>query len=512
MKMNFKDILTNKEVITNNDILTINYITATGKGCFKLLMPAKFPTTAATMKIIIDMLLKAEVPEAEARPLYDYLTKCVEALKDFRELAKKVDEPGDVAQVTNEIKRYNANIEALCKYFKFEAAEDPEAVKLQKVEVVKQGTKNGKKFVENRTGKKFVKYGHTFHVYKEPKGDCYIIIPCCGIAALAYNGGIAEAPEHITKDLITKLDKLNFKELNKAFVEVLEGAENVVINEDINIIYNDETTAPAEEAPRPEAVENETTAPATAEETENKPRPHAEVAPDPDINNAINLCDTNYCYTIIAEPHGCYTVIGQNTAIFKYISIRIDSTGAIQLYSNGKNNYTENKYFHNDNTVLLYDLYEKLFALDLLPHYEPTETTRENIKGIYNRHTTPRPQPPYYIAVIPEAMNHTTTGDSTPASLKRANIPPRPNKRHTTPYNRRQQPNKGILYHYNAIQGHYSPVGLYNGINRHIATLQGYTRTYHAQTAPPGLYATGDRKAGIIRAQTMPNLLYHDTC
>lgn len=396
MKMNFKDILTNKEVITNNDILTINYITATGKGCFKILMPAKFPTTAAAMKIFIDMFLKAEDPEAEARPLYDYLTKCVEALKDFRELAKKVDKPGDVAQVTAEIKKYNANIEALCKYFKFEAAEDPEAVKMHKVEVVKQGTKNGKKFVENRTGKKFVKYGHTFHVYKEPKGDCYIIIPCCGIAALAYNGGIAEAPEHITKDLITKLDKLNFKELNKAFVEVLEGAENVVINEDINIIYNDETTAPAEAvevltAEKPEAAENETTAPATAEETENKPRP----------------------------------------------------------------------------------------------------------------------QPPVYIAMVYYGFaenNHTTTGDSTPARLKRANIPPRPNKRHTTPYNRRQQPNKGILYPYNAIQGHYSPAGLYSDI-------KDYTRAYHAQTAPPGLYATGDSlKAGIIRAQTMPNLLYHDTC
>jgi hypothetical protein len=408
MKMNLKDILANNEIITKDDILTINYTTATGKGCFKLLMPAKFPTTAATMKTIIDMFLKAEDPEAEARPLYDYLKKCVEALKDFRELTKKVDKPGDVAQVTAEIKKYNANIEALCKYFKFEAAEDPEAVKLQKVEVVKQGTKNGKKFVENRTGKKFVKYGHTFHVYKEPKGDCYIIIPCCGIAALAYNGGIAEAPEHITKDLITKLDKLNFKELNNAFIEVLEGAENVVINEDINIIYNDETTAPAEAvevatAEKPEAAENETTAPATAEETENKPRPRAEVTTAP-----------------------------------------------------------------------------------------------------------PRPQPPVYIAMVyygfAEAMNHATTGDSTPASLKRANIPPRPNKRHTTPYNRRQQQNKGILYPYNAIQGHYSPAGLYSGI-------KDYTRAYNAQTAPPGLYATGDSlKAGIIRAQTMPHLDYYDTC
>lgn len=411
MKLDFNYILTNKEIISKNDILTINYITATGKGCFNVLMPAKFPATAHDMNIFIDMFYKAENPEAEARPLYDYLIKCVEALKDFRELAKKVNEPANVAQVTNEIKRYNANLEKLCKAFKFEAAEDPEAVKMKKVEVVKQGTKNGKKFVENRTGKKFVKYGHIFHVYKEPKGDCYIIIPCCGIAAIAYNGGIAEAPEHITKDLITKLDKLNFKELNKAFIEVLEGAENVVINDDIYIIYNDETTAPAEvteEAPRPEAVEvataekseaaeNETTAPATAEETENKPRP-------------------------------------------------------------------QNK-------------------------------------------------PPYYIATIPEAMNHATTGDSTPARLKRANIPPRPNKRRITSYNRRQQPNKGILYHYNAIQWHYNPAGLYSGINRHIATLQDYTRAYHAQTAPPGLYATGDSlKAGIIRAQTMPNLSYHDTC
>jgi hypothetical protein len=376
-------------------------------------MPAKFPATAHDMNIFIDMFYKAENPKETARTLYDYLTKCVEALKDFRELAKKVNEPANVAQVTNEIKRYNANLEKLCKAFKFEAAEDPEAVKMKKVEVVKQGTKNGKKFVENRTGKKFVKYGHVFHAYKEPKGNCYIIIPCCGIAAIAYNGGIAEAPEYITKDLITKLDKLNFKELNKAFIEVLEGAENVVINDDIYIIYNDETTAPAEvteEAPRPEAVEvataekteaaeNETTAPATAEETENKPRPRAEVTTAP-----------------------------------------------------------------------------------------------------------PRPQPPYYIAVIPEAMNHTTTGGSTPASLKRANIPPRQNKRRITSYNRRQQPNKGILYHYNAIQGHYSPAGLYSSI-------KGYTRAYNAQTAPPGLYATGDSlKAGIIRAQTMPNLLYHDTC
>ena len=401
MKLDFNYILTNKEIISKNDILTINYITATGKGCFNVLMPAKFPATAHDMNIFIDMFYKAENPEAEARPLYDYLTKCVEALKDFRELAKKVNEPANVAQVTNEIKRYNANLEKLCKAFKFEAAEDPEAVKMKKVEVVKQGTKNGKKFVENRTGKKFVKYGHIFHVYKEPKGDSYIIIPCCGIAAIAYNGGIAEAPEHITPDLIAKMDKLNFKKMNDDFLEVLEGAENVVINDDIYIIYNDETTAPAEvteEAPRPEAVEV-----ATAEETENKPRPRAEV------------------------------------------------------------------------------------------------TTAQ-----------PRPQPPVYIAIVyygfAEAMNHATTGDSTPARLKRANIPPHPNKRRITSYNRRQQPNKGILYHYNAIQGHYSPAGLYSDI-------KGYTRAYNAQTAPPGLYATGDSlKAGIIRAQTMPNLLYHDTC
>ena len=138
--------------------------------------------------------------------------------------------------------------------------------------------------------------------------------------------------------MIEKLKKINFKQLHNDFIELLTGAENIVLNDDLNAPAPAQETkpepapaAPADNTPaRPEEKTTEK-APATPAEptTENKPAP----VPDPDINNAINIIDNNYKYTIIAGPHNRYDVIAQTSAApLKMFSIAIDAGGRIQVY------------------------------------------------------------------------------------------------------------------------------------------------------------------------------------
>ena len=106
--LDFNYILKHNDIISNDDILTINYTTATGKGCFTVLMSAKFPTTAHNMKLFNEMFLKAENPEETARPLYNYLTKCADFLKNLRNKIQGVtdQEKKDRTELTNIIKKF----------------------------------------------------------------------------------------------------------------------------------------------------------------------------------------------------------------------------------------------------------------------------------------------------------------------------------------------------------------------------------------------------------------------
>lgn len=245
-------------------VLNIDYKTDTGRGRFIINNLQQFlPAAPGKMKTLIDICLKAEAPQEPAGVLYNYLQACAEHLTAIRNKIDPVTDQDkkDRAQLTNEIKRYNNNIEALRKYFDFAPAEDQNATKMQKVEVLtlKYDPAGRAYKAENHTGKRFIKGGRVFHVYKV-KTLTYIIIPCCGLPVLTYEGDIKAAPEYITADILEKLEKIDYIELNIKLFDIIENAENIVLNEDLTL------PAPAaDEVARPEApATNET--PAAAEE------------------------------------------------------------------------------------------------------------------------------------------------------------------------------------------------------------------------------------------------------
>ena len=138
MKLNINDILYNA-FMEENTTLTIDYTTASGAGKFTINnMRDVFPMAAGKMKIIIDMINRAADPMQPATVLYNYLKKCADYLTELRAKIDGIndEEKNERAQLTNAIKKYTANIETLCKYFEFERATDPDAVKMTKTEVV----------------------------------------------------------------------------------------------------------------------------------------------------------------------------------------------------------------------------------------------------------------------------------------------------------------------------------------------------------------------------------------
>lgn len=404
-----KDILRHNEIISNNDILEVNYTTNTGRGCFRVYMPDRFPTTAHNMKLFINIFQKAGNPEEAARGLYEYLKKCSDFLTMLRDrtLTDTDQEKKDRAALTNQIKKYNNNIEALCKTFNFETVQDTNAVKMSKVEVVADRLEGGRRKAVNRTGYKFNKGGYTWHVYKENK-TCFVIVPCCGLSIANYTGDIKAAPEYITDYIINLMNNgtLKLKAAHDHFMDIIKDSDNIVLNDDIKAPETapatSEAVTPEEKEPAPAAApeEIETEKEATAAPEEVKEAPAPEVAPDPDINNAINVYDNEYIYTIIARPHGSYDVIAQCTATFTYLSIIVNAAGAVCHYRSNNRGYCNEKYYNNENVKMLYGLYEKLKKPGLLPEYTPTNGTRKNIKEIYNRHVTPDHKKPLYYAII----------------------------------------------------------------------------------------------------------------
>lgn len=383
--INFKDILNHNGITTPEDILTIDYITDTGRGCFVVSLPDRFPTTAHNMKLFIDMFLKAGNPEETARGLYEYLKKCSDFLTDFRNRIEGINdtEKKDRAALTAAIKKYTANIETLCKTFNFDAVQDENAIKMQKTEVVTviyDRAKNAPVAV-NKTGYRFTKAGRVFHVYKENK-TVFVIVPEVGQAVATYTGDIKTAPEYITALLLEKLAKIDLIPLYNKLMDIIKESDNIILNNDIK-----SPATPEEKEPAPAAVpevDQTATAPTEANQEPETARP--EPVKDPDINNAINIYDNDDKYIIIAAPHGRYDVICQDTYSYFTMSITVNNSGVIERYYNGTRTYYKDKYFKNEGVTLLYDLYKRLLTLGLLPEYKPSDTTRDNIKGIYNRH------------------------------------------------------------------------------------------------------------------------------
>lgn len=389
--INYKDILDFNGITTPEDILTIDYTTDTGRGRFVVSLPDRFPTTAHNMKLFIDMFLKAGNPEETARALYDYLKKCNDYLTDFRNRIEGINdtEKKDRAALTAAIKKYTANIEALCKVFNFDTVQDENAIKMQKTDVVTviyDHTKNAPVAV-NKAGYRFTKAGRVFHVYKDTK-TVYIIVPEVGQAVATYTGDIKTAPEYITARLLEKLAKIDLIPLYNNFMEILKESDNIILNNDIKTPETAPAT-PEEKEPAPAAVpEADQTATAPTEANQAPETPHPDVVKDPDIYNAINIYDNDDKYIIIAAPHGRYDVICQNTYTYFTMSITVNNSGVIERYYNGTRTYYKDKYFKNEGVTLLYDLYKRLLTLGLLPEYKPSDTTRNNIKVIYNRHNT----------------------------------------------------------------------------------------------------------------------------
>ena len=265
--------------------LNIEYRTETGRGRFTINnMIDFFPVPAGKIKVIIDILKKAAAPQEPARVLYDHLRRCAEHLSTLRDKQDGAtdDSKNTRAELTNAIKKYNANIDALTKIFDFEKVADNNAVKMSKCEVVALVYDPVKKYkLVNYTGKRFIKGGRVFHVYK--KGPvCCVIVPACGLACVQYTGAITTAPEYITPELLEKISKFDFTEANNRFNEAIKAADNIVLNNDIT--NPEPVPAEAETPATAEATQENETQPATAEKkpAENTPAPAEDKKPDQD--------------------------------------------------------------------------------------------------------------------------------------------------------------------------------------------------------------------------------------
>ena len=381
-----------------NATLTINYTTETGRGNITINnMCEIFPVAAGKLKTVIDIIKKAENPTEPATVLYNFLKTCADHLNNIYNKIDPVndEEKRDRAEIANAIKKYNANINTLCKYFNFECSQAAEPVKMLKTNVVVKlwdSAKNAPK-VENRTGKRFIKNGVVFHAYKTKK-TVNIIIPCCGLSCVTYDGAINAAPEYITPELLNTIKNFDFEKVNNELLTLLENAENIVLNNDL--VLPEPAEKEPEPATTPDADENTTPEP--------EPAPELTAATDPDINNAINIINNDIKYTIIAGPHNNYDIIAQtqNDYNFKMYSILIDAAGVVKRYAittnNNSRSYCNNRYFNNENVKQLIDLYNKLKELHLLPEYTPLTAPGEAPRA--ENLNAKKPAPPVYIALV----------------------------------------------------------------------------------------------------------------
>lgn len=261
--IDFKLFLYTDGVITNDDILTFDFTSGEGRGHITVKLFELFPMSSR-FSVFLDMVNKADRPQETAGKLFDYLTKCRNRLIEQRDkwTAYTAEDKKDKAAFTSEINKYTRNLEALAKYYNFEVKQDAEKIPTKKITVcamVSNYNGGGRAAIVNREGIKFEKYGQTFHAYKDTRTkQIYIIVPSCGIACATYDGALKIAPEFITADLVEKISKIDKKEMQARFLELLETSENLYINDDIKAIID------AAEQPQT-AAEPAETEPAAAE-------------------------------------------------------------------------------------------------------------------------------------------------------------------------------------------------------------------------------------------------------
>ena len=282
MKIDFTNAMINNDIINyESDILVIDYTTGTGRGRFTVKMWELLPAPAGKMKILIDILRRATDPGAAVDTVYNYLEKCADYIEKLRDKIPddNNEEKKDRAQCAAEIKRYNTNIDALCKAFKLEKKTKRDVITLHKTDVITRERDAVKgEIVKSHKGYKFTKNGRVFHVYKY-KSTCYIIVPCCGIACAQYAGDVKTAPEYITEKLLQQLDKIDFVPLYNAFIAAVNNATDIIINSDIKA--PEKPAEPAEpEQTTPEPAQPET-APAADQETASATTAPAEPTPAP---------------------------------------------------------------------------------------------------------------------------------------------------------------------------------------------------------------------------------------
>lgn len=385
---NIKRII-NKYFLDNyelNTVLNIDYRTDSGRGHFTINnMQDFFPVPAGKMKIIIDIIKKADAPQEPAGVLYDYLRRCAEHLTILRDKTDGItdQEKRTRAELTNAIKKYNANIEALTKYFDFEKVADNNAVKMEKCEVVtlKYDPVYHNYNAVNYTGKRFTKGGHIFHVYKVNRLT-YIIIPCCGLACVQYDGAINTAPEYITPELLEKINNWDFTEANKRFIDALKTAENIIINDDIITPAPAEAETPApvvDDAPAPAPAETIQPAPAEELKSEKAPAPAEEnpkhAAPRKAVNRPAQPVYIAMVYYGLIPPAGIHPERRKTAKKARYNELCIN---------NHMRPKTPVKTAHN---AQLYPAPLRLYAASVTPYKAPPGYTAAG----YYIQTPPRP-------------------------------------------------------------------------------------------------------------------------
>ena len=213
----------------------INYTTATGHGSFRFNMVQFFPATAHNIKVLNDMIRKCPESYEKAQEIAQYLKNVIEDLQAFRtaDAYSDRDKKGN-AKITGFIKRYISNLDKIAQEFGLESVTDErtESAKMKKCEVVCIHNENGEKVIKTFEGKKFVKNGIEFKVYKMAGVARFcIIVAGTGTAIRDYHGKITDAPEYIDNIMIKGIENLKknnaFEKFHVDLVTLCEAAEIV---------------------------------------------------------------------------------------------------------------------------------------------------------------------------------------------------------------------------------------------------------------------------------------------
>lgn len=215
----------------NTDANTEYFLFVHGSGHFAINMNSAFPMPKKDFSKICDYVNTANNRETAAQKMHNYISGQLKIVNT--ELETCVTNTGYKTKVIAQIKKWNAMIETLKKFF-FDIL--PDAKTEENAEIVKTKTttvyplchESGKgTFIDTTTGYKFIKYGILFHAYKNKKtGYHYTIIPCTGLSVgimeKTKNKLIAAITEKTAK-LITDIfnNELKINSYYEKFVSVM---------------------------------------------------------------------------------------------------------------------------------------------------------------------------------------------------------------------------------------------------------------------------------------------------